>query len=608
MWYPSGVMSDIDEIKARINIVDLISARVKLKKAGRTYKALCPFHSEKTPSFIVSPERGTFHCFGCGKGGTAIDWVMEYEHVDFMEALETLAEKTGVKLERRSGDTPEAKTKERMLEAHHLASEYYHFLLTSHPLGEKAREYLSSRGVSDKTAKTYMVGYSPNSWDGLLRFLRKKGYDETFLSQSGLIIPSARGGYDRFRGRIMFALRDHRGRTIGFSGRLLDPKAKEAKYINSPETPLYTKGHMLFGLDVAKASIQKENTAIVMEGEFDVISSFQAGITNAVAIKGSALTEQHVQLLKRFAEKVIFALDADIAGDAASRRGIAIAGNEGLDLSVIEIPGGKDPDEAVRESPSVFKKAIQTAIPIYDYFLHSALRRYDVASAYGKKKVGDELLPVISDIDNPVVQSHYLKKLAKVLDVSETTINDAMKKSARTSKTEYPRKTDDKEAEDQKPQKNQQEQLELLILAYILQTKTKEFFEDLQESFGIAEFSHPAIRRILEALSAHLSSKDVFTATTFADSLPKELIPVFDEAFLTDLSDTENDEATARAWIQTVKELRKYVIRKKIRDLTNDTGDTAKQSGNEAENGQSSQGELAKLTEELRVLEKTTSI
>src|SRR3989344_4754700 len=256
-------MSDIDEVKTRTNIIDIIGARVTLKKAGRHFKALCPFHSEKTPSFIVSPERQSWKCFGCGKGGSVIDFVMEHDHVDFLEALESLAEKAGVKLTRRHDETPESKLKQRIFEANHLASEYYHFLLTKHVVGENARSYLKTRGVSDKTIKTFMLGYSPNSWDGLLNYLKKKGYDEKLLEHAGLTVSSGRGGYDRFRGRVMFTLKDHRGNTVGFSGRLLDPDAKEAKYINTSETLVYSKSNVLYGLDVTKAAIQKEGEAII---------------------------------------------------------------------------------------------------------------------------------------------------------------------------------------------------------------------------------------------------------------------------------------------------------------------------------------------------------
>ena len=267
-------MSDIDDVKSRLNIVDIVGAKVPLKKAGRNFKGLCPFHSEKTPSFIVSPDRQTFHCFGCGKGGSVIDFVMEYDRVDFSEALETLAATAGVTLTHRIPDTPEGRIRQKIFEVNHLASEFYHYLMTKHDLGERARIYLKHRGVSDKTAKTFMLGYSPNGWEGLYRYLTKKGYAAELLEKAGLVIRSrsGRGMYDRFRGRIMFTLRDHRGNVVGFSGRMLDPDAKEAKYINTSETPVYIKGNVLYGLDVTKSAIQKENDCILTEGEFDVIS------------------------------------------------------------------------------------------------------------------------------------------------------------------------------------------------------------------------------------------------------------------------------------------------------------------------------------------------
>ena len=341
-------MSDIDEIKTRLNIVDIVSERLTLKKTGRNFKALCPFHAEKTPSFIVSPDRQTFHCFGCGKGGDILTFVMEFDHVDFTEALETLAERAGVKLERRPADTPEAKLKQKLLEINHLASEYYHYLLVKHAVGEKARDYLKHRGVTDKSIKTFSLWYSPNDWDGLLTYLRKKGYEEKLIETGGLVIRGNRGYYDRFRGRVMFALKDHRGNVVGFSGRVLDPEAQEAKYINTSETPVYTKGKVLYALDVTREAIQKANEAVLMEGELDVISSFQSGIGNVVAIKGSAVTEDHARLLRRFCERLIFALDSDIAGDAAARRGIEIAEKVGFDMRVATMPAGKDPDEAAR--------------------------------------------------------------------------------------------------------------------------------------------------------------------------------------------------------------------------------------------------------------------
>lgn len=557
-------MGDIDEVKSRINIGEIVGARVTLKKAGRHMKGLCPFHSEKTPSFIVSPERGTWHCFGCGKGGSVIDFVMEYEHVDFVEALETLAEKAGVKLEARHQETPESKTKQKMYEVNHIASEFYHYLLTKHELGQKAREYLKSRDISDKSVKTFMLGYSPNSWDGLLKYLTKKGYDGGLLEQAGLSIASARGGYDRFRGRIMFTLKDHRGNVVGFSGRLLDPEAKEAKYINTSETPVYNKSNLLYGLDVTKEAIIKENQAIVTEGEFDVISSFQAGIGNVVAIKGSALTEGHVHLLKRFAEKIVLALDSDMAGDAASRRGIAIADKAGLEIRVASIPTGKDPDEAARESPGLLKKAIKEAEPIYDYYISSAVNRFDASTAYGKKKISDELLPILSQIENSIVAEHYVKRLANVLNTSEDVIRDSMRKNK-----EPPGLLKKNEDVQPAPVYNRHERLELYMLALLLQGKTVELFDEAKSALPPDRWKYAPVRQIVNLLETYVLNHRIFLIKDFADSIPSELLPTLDTAFLWDIQDlVGDDEKFTKEWISATRSLQEDWLRMNIEELT----------------------------------------
>lgn len=594
-------MSDVDEIKSRLNIVDIVGKRVKLKKAGRNFKGLCPFHNEKTPSFIVSPDRQTFHCFGCGKGGSVIDFVMEFDHVDFVEALEDLADLAGVKLERKITDTPEAKIKQKLYEVNHLASEFYHFMLTRHPLGEKALMYLKNRGVSDKSIKTFTLGYSPNSWEALYKFLRKKGYDDELLEKSGLVLHSTKNYerrtnnyYDRFRGRVMFTLKDHRGNVVGFAGRVLDPLAKEAKYINTQETPVYVKSNVLFGLEVTKDAIQKSGVAVIMEGELDVISSFQAGVSNVVAIKGSALTEGHVRLIRRFAERIVFALDSDMAGDAAARRGIEIADSAGLDMRVVSLPVGKDPDEAARENPVLLKQAIKDAVPVYDYFIASAKSRYDLSSAFGKRKMSDELIPVLSKIENSIVQEHYVKKVADTLAVSEESLRDGMAKAAKG----YGKQ---RVQEDEKPEKRiltRPEKLEVYLLALLLQGKTVELFEDLQDEGLLPEFSHPAVHRIIDHLVTTLApregepaGKQVFLIKDFADSLSKELIPTLDEAMLWDISDFLADENIyTHEWMRAVHEFQRTVLKRKIRELSqHDSTDI--------------QAKLAELTQKLKSLE-----
>lgn len=559
-------MSDIDEIKSRLNIVDTIGKRVTLKKAGRNFKGLCPFHNEKTPSFIVSPDRQTFHCFGCGKGGSIFDFIMLSDHIDFSEALETLAEQAGVKLERRMGDTPEAKQKQKILEVNHLASEYYHYLLTKHVVGEKAREYLKHRGVTDKSIKTFFLGYSANDWGGLLTFLKKKGYDEAVLDTAGLVIRGTRGYYDRFRGRVMFTLKDHRGNVIGFSGRVLDPTAKEAKYINTSETPVYVKGRVLYALDVTKDAIQKANEAVLMEGELDVISSFQEGISNAVAIKGSAVTEDHARLLRRFTERLVFALDSDMAGDAAARRGIEIAERIGFDMRVARMPSGKDPDEAARENPALLKKALKDAEPIYDYFLSSTLSRFDGATSFGKRKISDEFFPVLIKIDNPIVQGHYIRKLAESLGLSDETIHGGLTKYRASQGIPL---RDPPPGDSEKQTHTRLEKAEVYLIALLLQGKTKELLDRCVGVFPISSFGYLPARRIMEYLERFTKEHAAFSAKDFAVRLPEELISVFDEAFLWDISDFLEDEARfRREWDKAIREVKRAHIRYETEEIS----------------------------------------
>ncbi len=585
-------MSDVDEIKQRLNIVDIVGERVTLKKAGRNFKGLCPFHHEKTPSFMVSPERGTFHCFGCGKGGSVIDFVMEYEHIDFIEALEQLAQRAGIKLTKRTGDSPEQKLKETLWEINALAVQYYQYILTKHKLGEKALLYLKNRGISDKSIKTFGLGYSPNSWDALTLFLKKKKYDERIIAAAGLTVKGNHGWYDRFRGRVMFTLRDHRGNVVGFSGRVLDPTIKEAKYINTSETPVYSKSNVLYGLDVTKGAIAKTGEAICMEGELDLISSFQEGIGNVVAIKGSALTEGHVHLLKRFTKTLVFCLDSDTAGDAASRRGIDLAEKEGFEMKAIVIPSGKDPDEAVREDPVGFKKAVEEATPIYDFFLASVQKRYDIQSSSGKKKAGAELLPVIFRMTNSIVQGHYIKKTAQLLGVSEEYVDEEMRKI----KIPFGQERENNKDAVSAPL-TRQEKIELYTLALLLQGKTALLWEEVQKTIPLSDFSYKPVGRIVELLETYLAGNKDFSIALFVKTLPSELLTVLDQAYLWDISGISDDEEQYREeWTKTLRELQRTVIRKKIQEVS---------SVSSVEDPML-QERLSELTRELSLLEKST--
>ena len=430
-------------------------------------------------------------------------------------------------------------------------------------------------------------------------FLRKKGYDDTILETAGLVIRGSRGFYDRFRGRVIFTLKDHRGNVVGFSGRVLDPAAKEAKYINTSETPVYVKGRVLYALDVTKDAIQKANEAILMEGELDVISSFQEGISNVVAIKGSAVTEDHARLLRRFAERLVFALDSDLAGDAAARRGIEIAERIGFDMRVARMPSGKDPDEAARENSVQLKKALKDAEPMYDYFWFSALSRFDGASSFGKRKISDEFLPVLLKIDNPIVQGHYIRKLAVSLGLSEETIQDGLTKHRASLgaplRDKLPRDTE-------KQTLTRLEKAEVYLAALILQGKTKELLATYVEAIPISDLAYLPVRRIMEYLERFMKEHGTFSARDFAESLPGELSPTFDEAFLWDISDfLEDKERFVREWDKAVREVKRAHIRfeteeisRRLRDahVTSDEHDALQQK-------------LKAFTEQLATLEKS---
>ncbi len=592
-------MGDADEVKSRLNIVDIIGEKVILKKSGRNFKGLCPFHNEKTPSFMVSPDRQVFHCFGCGKGGSVIDFIMEYEHVEFPEALEELASRAGVTLSTVKSESPERKLKEELYEMNALASDFYQYLLVKHPLGEKALLYLKNRGITDKSIKTFGIGYSPNSWEALYQFLKKKKYSDDLIEKAGLALHGNRGLYDRFRGRLMFTLHDHRGNVVGFSGRVLNPTIKDAKYINTSETPVYSKSNVLFGLDVTHEAIAKANEAILMEGEIDAISSFQAGVSNVVAIKGSALTEGHVHLLKRYTERIIFSLDSDMAGDAASRRGIDIAERAGLDMKVAVMPVGKDPDEAVREDPVGFKKAMKNAVPIYDYFITSAVKRFDTKTAFGKKKASEELLPILSKIENSIVQGHYIKKVAQALDVSEDIVVDGVKKVKQPVSSFrdqiVPEKTKESFAI------SGPERLELYCLGLMLQGDTRTLYAEFTQVVAPGDMKHMGVRRIVEALIPYMKNDSSFEVADFAKVLSKELLPVLDEAYLWDISvSTENSEFFTKEWVRTLKEVRKSILKRKMREVADRIRTTSEQEAEVI------QEELAKLASEYALLEKTS--
>ena len=492
--------NQVEVIKSRTDIVSLIDERVKLTRAGRNFKALCPFHGEKTASFFVSAELQLYKCFGCGVGGDVYAFLQAYEGMTFPEALEYLAKKAGVQLV-RGYRKQEDEQRVRWLEALHLAEEFYHYLLTKHAVGKEALAYLKKRGVNDSLIRQFGLGYSPESWDSLYRYLvTKKRYKPEEVEMVGLIIRSTRY-YDRFRGRVMFPLRDMRGRTVGFAGRLLEVDAKEAKYVNTPETPLYHKGTLLYGLSEARGAIKKKNRVVVVEGELDMLASFRAGVTETVAIKGSALTADQIELVRRLTTNLVLALDTDAAGSEATTRGIGMADKAGVNVSVVEVTGGKDPDEVVTKNPESWRKLVERSESVYDFLIGRAFRSYDVTTGEGKRRISRQVAPILAGIGNAVEREHYLKGVAEKLAVSEQVMAEEVAKAGTVGGTNG----EDKAPVAEGLAKMRREKLERYLLGLFFQLG-----EDIPEAVTAVEIdcvAEPAVKAIWQEVVGAVASR-----------------------------------------------------------------------------------------------------
>ena len=443
-------MSDFETVKQRADIVDVVGQYVNLIRSGRNFKACCPFHNEKTPSFHVDPERQSWHCFGaCSTGGDVFTFIEKKENLSPVEALRLLAERYGVELQRRTRNPDEPATA-RLVEANEAAARYFHDLLLNAAAGEAARAYLATRGLDAETVRSFQLGFSPDSWDSLREHLRSRGFPVEEQVAAGLLSEGERGPYDRFRGRLMFPIRDERGRVIGFGGRVLGDGVP--KYLNSPQTALFDKGGTLFALDRAKDAIRTAGAAVVVEGYMDAITAHQHGITNVVATLGTALTERHVALLKRYARQVVLAMDADAAGIEAALRGEELvrkaAETEGdgpaqvvvdwrnlvrvqaaapVEVRVFTVPQGKDPDEAIRADPAAFRELTRLAVPPFEFRLRHELARIDRENPRERLALADRLLPLVAGVADRAMQAQYLARLAEATAIPEGTLAARMR-------------------------------------------------------------------------------------------------------------------------------------------------------------------------------------
>lgn len=420
-------MDAVEEVKSRLAIEDVISEYVQLKRAGRNYKGLSPFTAEKTPSFMVSPEKQIWHDFSSGKGGDAFSFVMEMEGLDFKGALEHLARKAGVDLAQfRSGRSAEfGKQKERLFEAHELAARFYQAQFKRH---KAAIEYIfGRRKFTKEVALTFRVGYSPNTGTALLDFLKKKGFTEAELIRGGLAVKRYRGVSDMFRGRIQVPLMDPQGRVVGFTARLLEDIPNAPKYLNTPQTLLYDKGRHVYGLHAAKEGIRQSGYVVVVEGNLDVIASHQAGITQVVATAGTAMTEMHLKALSRFTGDIRLAFDQDRAGLEAAERVIPIAGKVGVNLSMITVPEGKDPDELVKKDPNIWRKIIESQQYAVDWLMDRYAAQLDLSTGVGKRQFSDVVLRVVRKLPDQVEQDHYIGEIAERVGVSRQALEQKMR-------------------------------------------------------------------------------------------------------------------------------------------------------------------------------------
>ena len=485
--------SPVDQIKERLSISDVVGSYVKLERAGANFKAKCPFHSERTPSFFVSPPRGTYHCFGCNRGGDIFTFVEEIEGVPFGDALKILADRAGVVL--KSVD-PKAKSEyDKLYGLIEAAVEYYRECLSEN---NEALLYLKKRGLTDETIRAWRIGFAKENWSGLYDTLKKKGYADLDIDKAGLIVSGERGYYDRFRSRIMFPLANPSGKIIGFSGRIFLPydKTKEkelAKYVNSPDTVLYNKSRVLYGYDKAKAEMMRENSTVLVEGQMDLLMSHQSGAINTVALSGTALTEDHLKMIKRFADNLILALDSDAAGFAASERAWKLAISLGLDVKVAQIPKGLDPADFILKDKEGWEIAISGAKHIIDY-LFSGLKEKGLDKRTLSLEVSKKILPYVAEISNKMDQAHFVGKLAGELSMAEEHLWEEISKVKDSSSAALPPPAEKKQEFFRK------DVIARKIVGIILwqegikgsvvdTEKAKENYQKIAENYGIEKFA-----------------------------------------------------------------------------------------------------------------------
>lgn len=472
--------SPVEQIKQRLTVVDVVGSYIKLQKAGGNFKAPCPFHSEKAPSFYVSPAREIWHCFGCSRGGDIFEFVKEIEGVEFPEALKILADRAGITVTYENPKFRDEKT--RLVDLLKEATVFYQKQLIAN---KKPLDYLRKRGLKNDTLKMFNVGFAPEEekgWRNLFDYLKDKGYSASEIEKAGLIIKKAPDDYyDRFRSRIMFPLKDSPGKIVGFSGRIFGIKAEQddiGKYINTPQTVLYDKSKVLYGFDIAKFEIRKNDACILVEGQMDVLMAHQAGNTNTVAVSGTALTPQHLEMIKRLTDNLIMAFDSDEAGFSAARRSIDLALEKGFEVKAISIPEEKDPAEMILKSPDAWTKSVKNATHIIEFYLKHLNKKFDEPRKF-KMEVSKQVLPYISSIQSEIDKSHWIGEIARRIGVGEEVV---LAEVSKIRKDKLFKRQTPSDLESNKPAKERRVLLEERLAGVVLWKKNKKLIPDFAKS------------------------------------------------------------------------------------------------------------------------------
>ena len=556
-------MDAVSQIKQKLDIVDVIAGYISVKKSGKNYKAVCPFHSEDTPSFMISPEIQRYKCFGCGASGDVFNFVQEMEGIEFVDALERLAEKAGVKIEKKEFDTT-SKKKNVIFKINELTTNFYMYILTRHKAGKNALDYLKKqRKLTPKTIETFRLGYAPDKWDLLAGFLSKKGFSLEEMLLAGVVAKKRSGdGYiDKFRGRIIFPLIDISNKTVGFTGR--DIVGRDPKYLNTEETLVFHKSNYLYSLDKAKVAIKKDG-ALFVEGQVDVLTAHQNGIENVLASSGTSLTQPQLKIISRYTTDLIFCFDPDSAGISATSRAVALAENFDFDISIAPIPDKfADLDDFIKNAKKEAVASLKNPIPVYDYFLAAAFKLYDKKTAYGKKQIIQYLLPLITKIKNQVTLDHYVKKISDETNIGE----EAIRSSIRTGNFS------DGKVEVIQTKVNQVISLKKSPEHYLLAILIKgniDTISPLLYKLEISDFTIPETKELFGLLKNYVDGKPKeFDIQYIVESCTGSLKELILEMYLWDLGGIEVDQKAFAGELQAaVSRIKNNTVKRELKNIT----------------------------------------